>query len=106
MVRNIMIQQSAIQITDGRRVLKLHYGRRRLGDATGTAPLTCDLLTGRVAVASFLREFVHAMRSSLRGLCVDVDHILDEFGGSMVDPADWILCGINVDLHVSCDDAR
>jgi len=99
MVRNGSTRESEIQMTDGRRLLKLHY-RGSYGEAAAAAAaVECEVFPRRTIIASFLREFGldgTSKRHFSQDLCVNVDHILDEVGGSIVDPADWNIRSISV----------
>jgi len=82
-------------MTDGRRLVELHYGPGR----HAAAAAACDLVSHQATVASFLRQFGFdetSNRHLTRSTCVDVDHILDEVGGRVVDPTEWNTDGINL----------
>jgi len=96
---------STVQLTDGQRLVKLHYRRRRHRLEVPSTP-ACDSIGRRTEVARFLREFLPS--STALGLpdslCVNrADHVR-ELRDRAVDLAEWDVRAIN--LHVLSDDAR
>lgn len=100
MLSNSSTSESAIHMTDGRRLLKLRYR-----EAAAAAEVACELIARRATVASFLCEFgvdETSIRDFSRGLCIDIDRILDEVGGNVVDPAEWN----DINVRILRDDVR
>ena len=106
MVRNSSTHESAVQMTDGERLVKLHYNERHHEQSTAA----CDLIGSPVAVAGFVREFRSDESSTsdldlARGVCIGgAGHIVDEVGGRAVDLAEWSVRGIN--LRILRDDVQ
>jgi len=109
MARISSTDESTVQLTDGRRLMRLRYRSGRRAAATAL----CDLIPRRASVAGFLRQFgvdeTFNRQRAADSLCVSVDHILDEVGGRLVDPAEWNVHGINLrgllnDVRWQCGD--